>query len=229
MSPSTAEFLAAPDLPLKIAAASQALLREGKLREQFRDEIEPHEKGEFINGEIIMHSPARHAHNHVSSLIVGILATYVRLHSKGVVVYEKALCGFSRNDYEPDIAWFGPEKDASLAPETTIYPVPDFIIEIVSPSSEKRDRGVKWQDYAAHGVPEYWIVDADQRTIEQYLLANGAGEYHLAAKHRHGDITPFSFPDLAIPIAALFEEAANLAFLRSILEAGPSLPRPSAF
>ena len=216
MSPSTAEFLAAPDLPIKIVVASQALLREGKLREQFRDEIEEHEKGEFINGEKIMHSPARHAHNHVSSLIVGLLSTYVRAHSNGVIVYEKALCGFSRNDYEPDIAWFGPEKTALLAPDTSIYPIPDFIIEIVSPSSEKRDRGVKLQDYAAHGVPEYWIVDADKRTIEQYLLADDAGVYHLAEKLVHGDITPFSFPGLAIPLAALFEDTANLAFLRSI-------------
>ena len=109
MSPSTAEFLAAPDLPMKIAAASLALRREGELREQFRDEIGPHEKGEFINGEKIMHSPARESHNRVSSLIVGILGTYVRANGVGVLRYEKALCGFSRNDYEPDIAWFGPE------------------------------------------------------------------------------------------------------------------------
>ena len=216
MSPSTAEFLAAPDLPIKIVVASQALLREGKLREQFRDEIEEYEKGEFINGEKIMHSPARHAHNHVSSLIVRLLSTYTSAHSNGVIVYEKALCGFSRNDYEPDIAWFGPEKTALLVPDTSIYPIPDFIIEIISLSSEKRDRGVKLQDYAAHGVPEYWIVDADKRTIEQYLLADDAGVYHLAEKLVHGDITPFSFPGLAIPLAALFEDTANLAFLRSI-------------
>jgi Uma2 family endonuclease len=217
MSPSTAEFLAAPDLPLVIAKVSLALQREAQLREQFRDEIEPHEKGEFINGEKIMHSPVRHAHNHVSSLIVGLLSTYARAHSNGIVVYEKALCGFSRNDYEPDIAWFGPEKTASLAPETMIYPIPDLIIEILSPSSEKRDRGVKLEDYAAHGVAEYWIVDADKRTIEQYLLAEDAGVYHLAEKLGHGDITPFSFPGLAIPLAALFEDAPNLAFLRTIL------------
>ncbi len=217
MSPSTAEFLAAPDLPMKIAAASQALQREGKLRERFRDEIEPHEKGEFINGEKIMHSPARESHNHVSSLIVGLLGTYVRANHAGILRYEKALCGFSRNDYEPDIAWFGPEKAASLAPETTIYPIPDFIIEILSPATEKRDRGVKLEDYAAHGVTEYWIVDADKRTIEQYLIAEGAEVYHLAEKLGHGDIKPFSFPSLAIPLAALFEDTANLSFLRSIL------------
>lgn len=217
MSPSTAEFLAAPDLPLVIAKISLALQREAKLREQFRNEIEPHEKGEFINGEKIMHSPARESHNHVSSLIVGILGTYVRVRGTGVLRYEKALCGFSRNDYEPDVVWFGPEKTASLTPETTTYPIPDFIVEILSPATEKRDRGVKLEDYAAHGVPEYWIVDPEKRTIEQYLLTGDGDEYRLAEKLAHGDIKPLSFPDLAIPLAALFEDAANLAFLRSIL------------
>jgi Uma2 family endonuclease len=217
MSPAVAEFLATPDLPLKIVAATQMLRREAELRERFRDEIQPHEKGEFINGEKIMHSPARESHNHVSSLIVGILGTYVRVHRLGVLRYEKALCGFSRNDYEPDIAWFGPGKTTSITPETTVYPVPDFIIEILSPATENRDRGVKLEDYAAHGVAEYWIVDADKRTIEQYLLDDGAGEYHLAEKLGHGDITPRSFPGLAIPLAALFEDPANLSFLRSVL------------
>jgi Uma2 family endonuclease len=214
---STAELLEAPDLALRIAAASAALKREAKLRDQFRDEIEPHEKGEFINGEKIRHSPARHVHNHVSSLIVRILATYVSSKSNGVVVYEKALCGFSRNDYEPDIAWFGPGKTVALKPETVIYLIPDLIIEILSPATEKRDRGVKLADYAAHGVAEYWIVDADKRTLEQYLIAKDVGCYHLAEKLGHGDITPFSFPSLAIPLVALFEDEPNLAFLRTIL------------
>ena len=217
MSPSTAEFLAAPDLPIKIAAASAVLQREAMLRERFRDEIEPHEKGEFINGETIMHSPARESHNHVSTLIVGIIGTYVRAKMLGALRYEKALCGFSRNDYEPDIAWFGPEKAASLIPDTTVYPIPDFIIEILSPSTAKRDRGEKLEDYAAHGVAEYWIVDADQRITEQYLMADEGGVYRAAVKFDRGDMAPFSFPGLTVPLTAFFEEAANLAFLRLIL------------
>ncbi len=76
---------------------------------------------------------------------------------------------------------------------------------------------MKLEDYAAHGVAEYWIVDADKRTIQQYLIAEDAGVYHLAEKLGHGDIAPFSFPGLAIPLAALFEDAANLMLLRSIL------------
>ncbi len=217
MSPSTAEFLASPDLPILIGKAQRFLDREAGKRDRFRDAIQPHEKGEFINGEIIMHSPARHSHNHVSSLVSGILGNYVRANTLGFLLYEKVLCGFSRNDYEPDLVWFGPEKAAELKADTVIYPIPDLIIEIVSPSTESRDRGVKLEDYAAHGVKEYWIIDADARTIEQFLLTDGEEVYRLAEKLAHGDIKPASFPGLAIPLAALFEDAANLTFLRSIL------------
>jgi len=211
------EFLAAPDLPLKIKRAAFALEQEGKLREHFRDAILPHEKGEFINGEIIMHSPARHAHNHVSSLISSILGTYVRSKSLGIIVYEKALCGFSRNDYEPDIVWFAPGKAAGITPSTMVYPIPDLIVEILLSSTESRDRGVKFEDYAAHGVKEYWLVDPDGWTLEQYLLPDNADHFRAEGKFATGDFSPFSFPGLTIPLAAFFEDKANLAFVRTLL------------
>lgn len=217
MSPALADLLDEPDLALKIARAGKVLREEAIRREAFREAIQPHEKGEFINGEIIMSSPNRHYHNRVSSLINRILGTFVQANSLGCVLYEKAMCGFSRNDYEPDILWLGPAKTASLEPGTMIYPVPDFIVEILSPSTEKRDRGVKLKDYAAHGVLEYWIVDANKRTIEQYILPEAGDAYELAATVSDGEIRPRSFPGLAIPIAAFFDDAANLAFLRTIL------------
>ncbi len=217
MSIAVQDLLAAPDLPLKIDAVRRVLVLEGEERERFRDEILPHQKGEFINGETIMHSPARHSHNHVSSLITRIIGTYVTVSGNGILLYEKVLCGFSRNDYEPDILWFGPGKTATLAPDTMVYPVPDFIVEILSPSTEERDRGVKFEDYASHGVREYWIVDPDQRTIEQYLLPDGAESYRLAGKFDQGSIEPASFPGLIVPFAAFFEEEAHVGFLRSFL------------
>ncbi|RYE52202.1 MAG: Uma2 family endonuclease, partial [Hyphomicrobiales bacterium] len=139
--------------------------------------------------------------------------SYTSVQSAGILVSEKALCGFSRNDYEPDIVWFGAEKAASIVPETMVYPVPDFIVEILSLATAARDRGVKLADYAAHGVGEYWIVDADRRTVEQYLPGAEEGKYRLAGKFSDGAISPASVPGLTIPLAACFDDAANLALL----------------
>ena len=211
------DLLQAPDLPLKLDAARRALDLEAAARSDFRDRILPHEKGEFINGETYMHSPARESHNRISSLIVGVLSAVVRSGDLGILRYEKALCGFSRNDYEPDVVWFGPAKAAAITPDTVIYPVPDLIVEILSPGTATRDRGVKFDDYAAHGVGEYWIVDPDARTLEQYLLDPGAETYRLAEKLAHGDVRPAAFPRLSIPLAAFFQDDAHLAYLREIL------------
>jgi Uma2 family endonuclease len=52
------------------------------------------------------------------------------------------------------------------------FPAHDFVVEVLSPSTEVRDRGVKFDDYALHGVKEYWIIDAEKEELEQYILEN---------------------------------------------------------
>lgn len=207
------DLLDRPTLALEVEKYRAVLAREQKAREAFRDAIQPHEKGEFINGKIIMHSPARHVHNITRALIERLFSTLIDSGKiKGVVVSEKALCGFTRNDYEPDVAWFGPEKAATIEPGTTVYPVPDFAVEVLSPNTQKQDRGVKFTDYAAHGVGEYWIVDADAKTVEQYAL-DGTDGYRVVNPADDGRIACRSFPDLVIPLAAIFDGPANYAFL----------------
>ena len=213
----TLELKERPTLALEVKEIEAFLAEEAKAREVFRDKIEPHEKGEFINGEVFRHSPARHSHNITRGLIEHILQTAIQAgHIGGVVVSEKAMCAFTRNDYEPDVAWFSPEKAERIGPDTTLYPVPDFIVEILSPATQKNDRGVKFTDYAAHGVREYWIVDADARSVEQYVTGPEGG-YQLAEKLTHAEIRPLSFPGLNIPLEAIFDSAANFAFLKTLL------------
>ncbi len=213
----TPDLLERPTLALEVKEIAAFLAGEAKAREAFRDKIQPHEKGEFINGETIMHSPARHAHNITRSLIEQTFQVAIQAGKiDGLIVSEKAMCAFTRNDYEPDVAWFSPGKAALIGPDTTLYPVPDFIVEILSPATHKNDRGVKFTDYAAHGVSEYWIVDADEKTVEQYLL-DAQGDYQLAEKLAHAEVRPRSFPGLSIPLSALFDPAANFAFLKTFL------------
>lgn len=98
----------------------------------------------------------------------------------GIVGVEKVMIRLTRNDYEPDICFFNNEKAAGFSPEQVLFPALDMAIEILSDSTEKIDRGIKYIDYAAHGVAEYWIVDAEKKTIEKYLLQQG--EYYLVVK-----------------------------------------------
>jgi len=51
--------------------------------------------------------------------------------------------------------------------------VPDMVIEILSPSSIRHDRLVKFQLYQRFGVPEYWIVDPETKSVQAHILSEG--------------------------------------------------------
>ena len=63
--------------------------------------------------------------------------------------------------------------DRSKIQSNGVHGAPDLVVEILSPSTSARDRGYKKEVYEASGVPEYWIVNPVDRSIEVYLLANG--------------------------------------------------------
>jgi Uma2 family endonuclease len=80
------------------------------------------------------------------------------------------------NAFEPDIFWISPTNDRCfLRPDNRYWQgAPDLVIEILSPFTEYRDRGVKFDAYQSIGVREYWLVNADARFIEVYALQDGA-------------------------------------------------------
>ena len=96
------------------------------------------------------------------------------------------------------------------------FPAPDFAVEILSKSTEKNDRGVKFEDYAFHGVKEYWIIDPDNETIEQYLL-DGKKTYQLFVKLNEGIIHCRAVAGFNIPVRALFDEAISNDTLKKII------------
>jgi Uma2 family endonuclease len=125
------------------------------------------------------------------------------------------MVSLTENDYEPDINFWRPEKSGRFQPDQIRFPAPDWIAEVLSPDTEANDRGVKFEDYAAHGVSEYWIVDADKQTVEQYTLIDG--NYQLLLKSGSGTIRSEVIAGLEIPIVAIFDDAENLRVLKKLL------------
>ena len=208
------KMLASPDLPHKLHALNEAFVREQARRARFYDEMTPNRRMEFINGQIVLHSPARWRHSETMGLLHTLLSTYVNRRKLGKVGMAKVLITLTRNDYEPDVVFFGLEKAATITPEQMKFPAPDLAVEVLSPSTERRDRGIKKRDYAAHGVREYWLVDAVKRAIEQYEL--DGREYVLLGIWKNEEpITSLLVPGFSIPVAAAFEPEANLAALDS--------------
>ena len=161
----------------RIAEELNGMLRtESQRRQRFRQSLRPEEKAEFINGVVVFHSPATLRHTIARQNLTAILRGWIIPRQLGAVLDEKALCAFRRNDYEPDIACFSAGQTAQFTPDQRLFPVPALIVEVLSPSTETNDRGVKFDDYARSGVREYWLVDPSAETVEVYAGANGAFE-----------------------------------------------------
>ena len=204
-----------PQLIEAVDLLQEQLRAERQRRTQFYAEMTREQKIEFIDGEAILHSPAKNVHLDVTANIAQLLRTYASLRQLGEVKIEKCLCVFPRNDYEPDVVFFRHAKAGALQPNTMKFPIPDLIVEVLSESTEARDRGVKFEDYQAHGVGEYWIVDAERAVVEQYLLRSGA--YELVLKSGSGELCSEVVPGLVVPVRAFFQAEENLAALRGML------------
>lgn len=209
-----APLLQSPKLPDYVRELTDYLKAEQERREAFYQKVRDDEKAEFINGEIICHSPAKEKHNFIRQNLELIFVRFVRKQKTGIIRTEKSLVKLTRNDFEPDLCFFGREKAATLESETMFYPAPDFVVEILSSSTEKRDRGIKKDDYALHGVQEYWIINPETREVEQYLLAGE--QYELKEKIGHGTVRCSVMQGLEIPLTAIFEEEENENFLQRL-------------
>lgn len=120
----------------------------------------------------------------------------------------------------PDICFFKKEKADTFTPKQTLFPAPDLVVEILSESTKDRDRGmsirgVKFKDYQAHQIQEYWIIDTDHQTIEQYHLVDGL--YELILKSAEGHLKSFVMTGFLIPIQAIFDEAANVEAMKNLI------------
>ncbi len=176
---------------------------EQEKRHNFWKNIDESQKAEFINGEGVYDSPIYAKHWLASSNILTELLPHVKKNKLGKVGVEKVMIRCSRNDYEPDICFWTKEKSENFSQKQSAFPPPDFVIEILSKSTEERDRGIKFEDYALHGVQEYWIVDTDRQSIEQYFL--GDTQFELHKVFSEGSIESKIITGFRIAVKEIFE------------------------
>ena len=210
-------ILKAPNLPTLVEQAQAHLRQEQAKRQEFYDLINEDSSAEFINGQIVMHSPVRLGHNRARRWLTSLVEKFIRQHQLGAVEDEKVMVHLTRNSFEPDIAFWRKAIADNFDSKQLLFPAPDWVVEIVSPSTEKIDRTIKYNDYALHGVSEYWIIDPDKQTVEQYLLDTIKETYTLHRKVGIEDeIESQIIQGFRIPIKAIFEEEENQKTLQRI-------------
>jgi Uma2 family endonuclease len=204
-----------PLLSLYYRKIGEWLDEEQRKRQKFYDSMTEEQKIEFINGEEVMQSPAKLEHNVASNHLNILLSAYVACHDLGYVGHEKMLISLTRNDYEPDVCFWRKEKSEAFGPKQIHFPAPDFIAEVLSPFTEESDREIKFQDYAAHRVQEYWIIDPDRKFVEQYVLSDE--QYKLVQKTDSGILRSAAVQGFRIPTVALFDQQEQFKVLREIV------------
>ena len=90
--------------------------------------------------------------------------------------------------------------------------IPRFVMEVLSPSTEKYDRGEKKELYREQEIDEYWIVDLKEKKVEIYELDyddNGEPQYYLwkiIKEENKNELKIIHFPNIKITFDDLFDE-----------------------
>jgi len=157
--------------------------------EEFLDWVDEDALAEWVDGEIIMATPASIRHQDIAKFLLRLLDQYVEINDLGKVIIApfqmKLVSG-----REPDIMFVSNEHIDRIE-ETYLDGPADMVVEIVSPESMMRDRGEKYFEYESGGVSEYWLIDPIREQAEFYrlgddrhyrtILPNEDGIYHSEA------------------------------------------------
>jgi Uma2 family endonuclease len=157
---------------LQPVTATSAVMTE----EEFEAWCDEDVKAEYVDGEVIVHSPVSTRHSDAVWFIGYLLRTIVQQHDLGRVLGTELQVrlrpGLRR---VPDLLFVAKERADRIQP-ALVQGAPDLIVEIVSPDSVERDWREKYLEYQAAGVGEYWVVDLEYQRMATYRL-DGQGRY----------------------------------------------------
>ena len=120
---------------------------------------------EYIDNEVIM-SPAPPPRHQV---VLRLLVFHVNsLASGGELIFAPADVLLGNHILQPDLFWIRADGDCVIQ-KNLWQGAPDLVVEVLSPSTARFDRGRKYEIYEAAGVREYWLVDPDAEFVEVYV------------------------------------------------------------
>ena len=174
---------------------------------------------ELLDGKPVLMSP-RPMTNHIQTAgnIYRVFGNFLRRKPCRVFPDGTDLYLTDKDRFIPDVMVI---CDRSKVRDDGVHGAPDLVVEVLSPSSLKRDRVYKKSVYEQCGVREYWIVSPPGKSVEVYLLENGAYQLDEACclapdywlnklndQERAGlktEIVPSIFSGLTVPLEDIFE------------------------
>lgn len=130
-------------------------------------------RAELIDGNIYYMAPPKRSHQKIVMELSYLIRNYIGKNNGDCEVYPSPFAVFLNDNgktyVEPDISVI---CDKNKLTDKGCNGAPDWIIEIVSPSSKRMDYSVKLFKYRSSGVQEYWIVDPEKNRITVYYFSD---------------------------------------------------------
>ena len=167
--------------------------------------LEGVERYELLDGELIRVAAPNEDHQTVVMELGYRMHAFVKENDLGRVFHAPYDVLFTDTDVvQPDVMFVSKERYHIRTP-ANIQGAPDLAVEILSPSSSRRDWHHKRELYARRGVREYWIIDPTNRTVSVLQLRDGVLEIEQTCTE--GDTAEsLVLEGFSVSLAELFQE-----------------------
>ncbi|MEW6698627.1 MAG: Uma2 family endonuclease, partial [Bacillota bacterium] len=158
---------------------------------------------ELMEGELFMVPSPGIKHQRVTTRLAGLLEGFVYENKLGEVFVAPTDIVFDdRNVLQPDILYIAQER-LSIIKDVNIQGPPDLAVEVLSPSTARRDRLEKSRLYLIHGVKEYWLVDPEDRIVEVLTAVDKGWQIKIFGDYEV--LTSSILTELQIDLKRVFE------------------------
>jgi Uma2 family endonuclease len=156
---------------------------------------------ELSEGRLTVHDMPTPEHQRIVRQISLLLEDWVQEHNGEVLFAPMPIRLWPGKFREPDVMIFRGDHRHRIGEQ--FGGVPDLVVEVLSPTTQHLDRGIKFAEYAMAGVGEYWLVDPETQTIEVFALRDDhfilTGQFGLGQTAQSAQ-----FPSCRMPIDRVF-------------------------
>jgi Uma2 family endonuclease len=172
-------------------------------------EAMPHGDGnryEIIEGELFVSCGPDLTHQRVVMNLIFLFWKFLQKSPIGEVVTTPGLILSQHSGVIPDLVVFLNEQSDTIITGERLTGPPALVIEVISPGSEnvRRDRVDKLQLYSKHAVPEYWIIDPGNLTVDQYVSHGSSLRLGQTLQREDERLSSAAIPSFSCLVSEIF-------------------------
>ncbi|MBI5772809.1 MAG: Uma2 family endonuclease [Verrucomicrobia bacterium] len=159
---------------------------------------------QLVEGKLYMAPSPEYYHQSVAGNIYHRIRCHLDRHALGKVAIAPSDVQLDFvNVHQPDVYFVSNERLGIIEKQGPVG-APDLVVEVLSKSTARLDKGPKLRVYARSGVKELWLVDKDRKTVAVYRFEKSIEEPVATLSGKQKLATPL-LPGLALPLPKVFE------------------------